>query len=800
MASIPARRPTLQGAMPVNHLDINIAATSPYSPLDQLGLVHSPLTELANDPFSKTTASPPSTSSPLQSQSSVTPAPAAIPPLNLNLFRSPSIYSVESGDSLSTIGGGERYGYPFAAEPASSSSDTVAPLSPAESPDDSYTSPDETDVIVFSTPSTPRARRFVGSNTNSPVTSGAATPTAALARSEQHRTDPDAPTLPYAPGTLRSAVSEGPFALRAVPVRTARSTSVSSSPTESLAYSATRALSEPAPFSSSPRDAASPVAHLAISPRYPETAVAPDWASVHGEQGSDWGDDENDFEWLDSSDAPHADTISDQQQQSGQRRLARLSRRLSAVGVRAANSAASLVSGSASGSSSSAGPSRSSDNDHAGAPPAADSSSSGTEGASAPAPERRRTKKRRPYVIPRRPAPPPPPGGGITVIPVEVTRSRSPGKPRVGGAADRNSPSPNAAADVTLNNVHDDHRTNMSSTSNLGGAEEQPLPPVVIITATPPRQGPAMLSVKDAKASTMSKSVSHQSAYSFYELGDSPSRTPDRNASPGTFPRGKFARVPLHELNGTSPSGSPEARPRLDSEIKYPRRPSADDALFTTPGRHGLRSPDSSATQSRPAQYNRVPTLGEADMMSPEELVSAGLQRREAGDKPKSAWFFMKAAELGSVTGQIHWGIALRHGLGIGRDERRAFTELSEACDRGLAEGIVDLRAAVGTLLPPATARQMPRDLAVGLFELSNCYLDGAGTRRNSDIALEYLRMAGSLGDMAAQEQLGLVLSKGMNGVKKDTREAAKWYRAAIGSGSNTPGLAWVWKDKYNDA
>lgn len=39
-----------------------------------------------------------------------------------------------------------------------------------------------------------------------------------------------------------------------------------------------------------------------------------------------------------------------------------------------------------------------------------------------------------------------------------------------------------------------------------------------------------------------------------------------------------------------------------------------------------------------------------------------------------------------------------------------------------------------------------------------------------------------------------------MSGVKKDLREAAKWYRAAIGNGSNTPGLAWVWKDKHNDA
>lgn len=29
-------------------------------------------------------------------------------------------------------------------------------------------------------------------------------------------------------------------------------------------------------------------------------------------------------------------------------------------------------------------------------------------------------------------------------------------------------------------------------------------------------------------------------------------------------------------------------------------------------------------------------------------------------------------------------------------------------------------------------------------------------------------------------------------------KEAAKWYRAAIQGGSNVPGLAWVWKEKYS--
>lgn len=658
MASIHARRPTLPGIMPANVIDFGTAAAAPYSPLDQLGLVMQLDNAIAADSLAK---SNPTSPSPLSLTPSVTLATPAIPALDFKLFRSPSVYSVESGDSISiasTDDAADRYGYPITGEP-DSSSDLDAPSQAATATDEFYTPPDEADVITFSTPSTPRARRTVTSTAASPVTSGAATPTAIRAKSE-HRTDTYAATLPYAPGTLRSAVSEAPFALRAVPVRTTRSTSIStaSSPASPQARSATRASSEPAPLAISP-SAGSGHHQQAASPRYPEQAVAPDWASVHGEQGSDWGDDENGFEWLDNSDAPDADTLNGPPHTQQRRLVRHLTRRLSAVGVRAANTAAGLVTGAAAPS---AKPSDSGSHAHA----TIDSSSSSTDGTTVPAPERRRTKKKRSYVIPRRAAPPPPPGGGIIVIPVEVTRSRSPGVVRAGGAADRNSPSPDAAVDVASpSQPHHPHPINM----DYVGAEEQPLPPVVVITATPPRQGPTMVLLKDANSpstinSMMHKSASHQSAYSFYDLGegsDSPIRGSERQVS-GTFPRGKYARVPLHELNGTPSSGIANSRPRIETGAKHVRRTSADDALAAT-ARRPLRSPESSTTLSRAHTLNRAPTMAEADLMSPDELVAAGLQRREAGDKPKSAWLFMKAAELGSVTGQIHWGIALRHGL-----------------------------------------------------------------------------------------------------------------------------------------
>jgi TPR repeat protein len=282
-------------------------------------------------------------------------------------------------------------------------------------------------------------------------------------------------------------------------------------------------------------------------------------------------------------------------------------------------------------------------------------------------------------------------------------------------------------------------------------------------------------------------------------------------ATAGTIPRGRYPKVPVQSIDAVSPSssqGHSQIREIVTTPPEIPRRGSGGSTSaneqweaeerrrrFNTARRgSGTRStsPASPASASSAVSIN-------LHGKTPESLVAAGIARRKAGDLPKSAWLFMKAAEAGSTTGRIHYGLALRHGLGVARDDRRAFSELLLACDRSLAEGGVDLRATAGSMILTSQQRKsMAPDTSLALVEVGNCYIQGLGVKRNPDMAIEYLRMAGSLGDMAAMEQLGYILSKGLNGVKKDMREAAKWYRAALAAGSNIPGLAWVWKDKYN--
>ena len=39
------------------------------------------------------------------------------------------------------------------------------------------------------------------------------------------------------------------------------------------------------------------------------------------------------------------------------------------------------------------------------------------------------------------------------------------------------------------------------------------------------------------------------------------------------------------------------------------------------------------------------------------------------------------------------------------------------------------------------------------MFEIANCFLEGVGAKKAPEVALSYLRFAGNLGDLAAQER-----------------------------------------------
>jgi hypothetical protein len=61
-----------------------------------------------------------------------------------------------------------------------------------------------------------------------------------------------------------------------------------------------------------------------------------------------------------------------------------------------------------------------------------------------------------------------------------------------------------------------------------------------------------------------------------------------------------------------------------------------------------------------------------------------------------------------------------------------------------------------------------------------------------------YFRIAANLGDGDAQNEMGHCYQRG-DGVNKDMRLAAAYYRLAEQQGSGMFGNSWIWKEKYDD-
>ncbi|WVR03490.1 hypothetical protein IAU60_000481 [Kwoniella sp. DSM 27419] len=462
-----------------------------------------------------------------------------------------------------------------------------------------------------------------------------------------------------------------------------------------------------------------------VPQRPEEEQVADDWASVHGEQGSDWGDDESQFEWVDTQGAPAAVNGDGREGKvilipSPTKGLSRLRSVIQKPGT----------------------------------------STSGED----------KRKSRKPLVIHRR-APPPPPNTAPAPPPPEAVSPRRtappepipvanlPGRSRSLRAASSGRPRPPLA-----------NRSATGGSASSGSLRRSPRQDVFFPPEAPFARknkgapAPLMMPPKDDEATsapmirpdTRTSHMSSQSvAYSFYDLDGNPSPTTPRAEGELAFPNGRYVKVSASTLG---------------------------------------REPSLARTESQPS------VTTDADR-SAEDFVHAGIEARGKGDMAKSAWYFMRAAQGGSATGRMYWGLALRHGWGVARDDKRAFTELRQACDDSLAEGAVDFHQSPGaSKLTKQQKKSVTDELALGIFEVGNCFLEGAGVKKAPEVAVAYLRRAAEMGDIASQEQLGFLLSKGSNGVKKDMKEAAKWYRMAINGGSsNTFGLAWVWKDKYMD-
>jgi len=179
------------------------------------------------------------------------------------------------------------------------------------------------------------------------------------------------------------------------------------------------------------------------------------------------------------------------------------------------------------------------------------------------------------------------------------------------------------------------------------------------------------------------------------------------------------------------------------------------------------------------------------DTPTPHEYLQQGIQHHEANRLNESAVCFEKSAKEsgGCGIGMLMWGLALRHGWGCEKNEKFAFKWLTRAAESAVED--LEYTRAGGI-----NSNAVQTELVLAIYEVGQCFFQGWGVAKDQMMAVSYYTVAARLGDPDAQSDLAFCLANG-KGCKRDRREAAKWYRAAVAQGQSDIGLAWIYKEKY---
>lgn len=327
-----------------------------------------------------------------------------------------------------------------------------------------------------------------------------------------------------------------------------------------------------------------------------------DWESLHGEQGSEWGEDEAGYEWLDKGGLPIAQN--GKEGEGEDQGTGREHRSILSSPSKGFAKLKMVVSASIGADSHGVG----------------DSSNGSKEGR-----EGRKLKKH--VILPRRAAPPPPAAPGLKVPPKPVLEGEMNHLIQQGI---QRAASPNALASAAASGSTE---TLVGMKSKSGLADTAGAHVLHAPSAQSATLAPTMVPLRDTPGSPTRPNPPFQrgshlsiqsNSFSLYDLDGSSSpsaRTPRATTPSGgemAFPKGTYTKVSASTL------AAAEVKPRTQSDPLTPAAP---------------RSP-----------------LLDVREASKGDLLERGVWAREKGDLPKAAWYFRQAADAGSVTGRIYWG------------------------------------------------------------------------------------------------------------------------------------------------
>ncbi len=160
-------------------------------------------------------------------------------------------------------------------------------------------------------------------------------------------------------------------------------------------------------------------------------------------------------------------------------------------------------------------------------------------------------------------------------------------------------------------------------------------------------------------------------------------------------------------------------------------------------------------------------------------------------DEHAVSWF-RKAAEQGNADGQTNLGFMYATGRGVTMDPGQAMEWYLYAAEQGHAGAQQNLAAFLGGSRATWNSPQGGFDIMRSRAEkgdrdamrvLGESYLTGTGVRQDTEIGLEWIKKAASVGSAAAQFRLGKLITSGGHNMQKDRVEGVIWIEKAADQG-----------------
>ncbi|KAJ3150331.1 hypothetical protein HDU89_003109 [Geranomyces variabilis] len=236
-----------------------------------------------------------------------------------------------------------------------------------------------------------------------------------------------------------------------------------------------------------------------------------------------------------------------------------------------------------------------------------------------------------------------------------------------------------------------------------------------------------------------------------------------------------------------------------------------------------------------PRTLQSAPPIPADSSVDPTDPLQIAIFYHEQNVLEVATYYFSVAAARGHPIGLFMYAMSMRHGWGCVKDEEGAVRLLQKAAETAVidlnqgaamtAAAAAAAAAAVPQAAPAAAAMSSSSssahggasatgaaaaddtanplkaiataELTLAIYELAMSFKQGWGVPKSKTTAAYYMTIAAQLGDVDAQQEIAECYLRG-DGVKRDKKAAAQWFRKAERQGAHMVSMQWIWKTKYD--